>query len=152
MANQVNTWWGRLHSKPAGKFLFSKIIHFMIPYTGSVRPRVVSIAPGHAVVRMADRHKVRNHLNSVHAIALMNLGEFCTGLALTALLDEQSRYILTDLRITFGKKARGPITAECRIEDMDPTVPGAHELEAVLRNRDGEEVSRAWATWKVGPR
>jgi acyl-coenzyme A thioesterase PaaI-like protein len=144
--------WQRLSGLPGGKVLFSALLGRMAPYSGSVRPRVEALAPGVARVRMHDRRRVRNHLRSIHAIALMNLAEMTTGLAMLAGMPKDARAILIGLEIEYKKKARGTITGEARVD-----VPRSNErqeltLEAVLRDEAGDEVARARARWLIGPR
>lgn len=120
-----------------------------MPYTGTIGARVLELEPGYARVVMRDRRRVRNHLASVHAIALMNLGELSTGLALNSGLGADTRAILTHLSIDFTKKARGPITGTCRYPVAPDTEVGDHEVVSILSDSDGVEVARATATWRV---
>jgi acyl-coenzyme A thioesterase PaaI-like protein len=101
---------------------------------------------------MQDRRAVRNHVSSVHAIALANLGEVSTGLALMSGLPENARAIITQLSLEYLKKARGQIIAEC-----DCTPPATSERQEIdvfseLRDEQGTLVARARARWLVGPR
>ncbi len=152
MGQPLMAWWARTRKIPGGDFVFSKIIGFMVPYTGSIHPVVLELEPGHAKAMMKDRRKVRNHLQSIHAIAQMNLGEFVTGLAMTSQLLPESRAIITHLAIDFVKKARGPIVGECHCENLDQSVSKTHEIVSEIRDASGEVVSRAVAHWLVGPR
>ena len=152
MTSSLISWWNRAQNFPAGPWIFARVLGFAVPYTGTIRPKILELRPGYAKVALKDRRRVRNHLKSVHAIALMNLGEFSTGMALMAALSPNARAILTNLSIQFGKKARGLITAECCLEPIDETVRGEYQFISTLRNASGEVVSTATATWLVGPK
>ena len=82
----ISQLWATCRQLPGGRKLFSRTIGRMAPYTGNIDCEVESLRAGHATVSMRDRRAVRNHLNSIHAIALMNLGEVATGLAVMIIL------------------------------------------------------------------
>ena len=143
--------WDRLHSLPGGAALFSFLLGRMVPYTGSLGVRVVELRDGYARVVLRDRRRVRNHLRSVHAMALANLAEAVSGLALMYSLPPTARGILTGFSIDYVKKARGTLTAECHVAVPDTSVSRDVELEAVVRDEAGDVVVRARPRWRVGP-
>ncbi len=144
--------WRRLGGSAAGRWLFSRMLGRFARYTGSIRPRVEQLGPGHAVVSMRDRPAVRNHLRSVHAVALMNLGEVASGLALLAGLSPRGRAILVHLEMDYVKKARGLLVAECRCPVLADPAEQEVEIRAPIRDAAGEVVATATARWRVGPR
>jgi len=141
--------WARLSSIPGGARIFSWAVGRMAPYTGSIGAEVLELADGHAKVRMRDRKKVRNHLGSVHAIALMNLGEVATGLAVMHAVDGRGRGIIVHLAMDYLKKARGTLTATCDTEL--PTAVGdlEHRCTAEIHDEGGDLVARATALWRL---
>lgn len=145
----ISATWARCRGLPGGTRLFSRLIGRMAPYTGTVGAHVVELGDGYCRAQLKERRAVRNHLRSIHAIALMNLGELVTGLAVMHQLDGHGRGIIRELRMEYLKKARGLITAEAQVEV--PHAPGAHDLlvTATLRDEAGDEVALAYATWKV---
>lgn len=151
-ASPLLNLWRRCQRYPGGRYLFSRMLARRVPYSGSVRPRVEELTPGFARVRMADRSSLRNHLSSIHAIALTNLGELTSGLAMTAAMPTGLRGIPVELNIEFVKKARGDIVAEGRSPVPDPDQDGRYEAEAVMTDSVGDRVAILRAGWVVSRR
>lgn len=143
--------WNYLRAIPGGGLLLGRILGRMAPYTGTIRPEVLQLEPGFAKTRMQDRPGLRNHLKSIHAIALINLAEATTGLAMMYSMPDDARGIPTNLSIEYVKKARGTITAECSCATISSTEKKEYEVVADLKNEAGEVVARATAKWMVGP-
>jgi len=144
--------WRRLRRLPGGPWLFSVLIGFKVPYTGTIGARVRELRPGYARLEMADRRRVRNHLHSIHAVALTNLGELAGSLAMTVLVPPEGRWIVTGLTTEYLKKARGRLTAECSVEGIDWRQPGDFDGEVTIRDGSGDIVARVVPTWRIGPR
>lgn len=143
--------WRQCAALPFGRDIFSLLFGQMVPYSGALGARVMSLEPGHVVVQLRDRRGVRNHLNSVHAIALANVGELASGLAMTTALPGGIRSIVTHLSIEYRKKARGLLTAESRV--TVPEVKGEdveHLVLAEIRDEANEIVAVVTVRWRLG--
>jgi uncharacterized protein (TIGR00369 family) len=150
--NMIRATWDRLRALPAGPLLFSKMVGQAAPYTGSVDARIEELREGYARVRMADRRRVRNHLNCVHAVALTNLAELTGNVAMAYSLPDDARFIVAGLSIEYLKKARGPITGESSCPVPSSSARTTYAVPVILRDRHGEEVARATLQTLVGPK
>lgn len=144
--------WGRLHRLPGGQWLFSFMLGIAAPYTGSMRSRVIELRPGYARVRLREHWRVRNHLHSVHAVALVNLAEAASGLAMMCGLPKDMRGILVGFSIDYVKKARGTLIAECTAPTPEPGVKREYELRAEIRDEQGDVVATGRPRWLIGPK
>jgi len=146
----VRVMWDRLSGVPGGRAIFSKALGLAAPYTGTIRPQVCELREGYCRVEMEDRRTVRNHLDSIHAMALTNLAEVASGLAVTYSLPNEMRGILTGFEISYEKKARGLLSAEADV--VLPTDDEEKEVEVPVttRDQDGDVVTHATATWLIG--
>ncbi len=150
--NFIRDAWDALHALPGGRRLFSRIVGRAAPYTGTIGAEVVTLERGHAKVVMRDRPGVRNHLRSIHAIALANLAELAGNVAVAYSLPDDARFIVRGMRLEYVKKARGTLTAESH-----PAIPATSEeklYEVVVEIRDeaGALCTRAVLETLVGPK
>ena len=150
---RILTLWRALDRWPGGDRVFSFLLGRLVPYSGSVRPRIRRLGPGRCRAEMRERRRVRNHLGSVHATALATVGELATGLAILTALPPRTRGILTELEAEYRKKARGTLAATCRTEV--PDVPGDdsvdHRAAAAIRDQEDDHVATVRATWRLAP-
>lgn len=148
-STQILQAWAAAQAAPEGAQAFSRQIGALIPYSGGIGARVLELRPGYARLLLEDRPELRNHLDSIHAVALANLAELTAGLAAFAALPSQGRGILRELHLRYEKKARGRLTAEAQA--AVPSTPGEHEffVDASLRDAAGDLVAAGRALWRV---
>lgn len=143
-------WWARLSSLPFGSRLFGWLLRLNVPYSGSIGAQVVEFRAGYLKLCLPDRRRVRNHLNSIHAVALVNFGELCSGLAFMSQMPPHVRGIVTHIGTEYVKKARGDLVAECELafpvvtEDMD------HVVRVDIKDKAGDVVANVAVTWRLG--
>ena len=150
--NLVRAAWDRLQKFPGGKRAFSRLAGIAAPYTGTIGGQVKVLRRGHATVELRDRRAVRNHLSSVHAIALANLAELTGNIAVAYTLPDDARFIVAGISVEYLKKARGTITGTCDCPLIDSNERQEYAIEVGLRDRAGDEVAHATLRTLVGPK
>lgn len=137
-----------LHWPIVGHYCFEKTLGWMIPYTGTVKPKIIKLSDGFAQLLLKDRRAVRNHLKSIHAIAMTNIAELAAGLALDSALRAEARWIPTGLDIQYLKKARGDLKVICET-DIAANFVGNTEMLVNLINAEGVIVAVSHVRYNV---
>jgi len=135
---------------PGGRFIFNRIIYWKIPYSATIGARVLDLEPGYARLILRDKKSIRNHLNSIHAVALTNFGELTSGLALNTALPTNVRGIVVNINTEYLKKARGTLVAECRCDLPAVVIDMEYIVEAVIRDQEQDIVANVRVVWRLG--
>lgn len=140
----------------AGRWIFSRLVCFKAPYFASIAPRIEELAPGRCVVRIRDRRSVRNHIGTVHAIALCNAAELAGGLATDAAIAPTQRWIPKGMTVRYLRKAKGALlaTASVTVPPADAPAQDAH-ARVEVRDAANEVVFDAditmWISLRAAP-
>lgn len=149
--DRIRIAWDALNGLPFGRQVFSRIVGRVAPYTGSIKAEVLELRVGHARVKMRDRRRLRNHLRSIHAIALSNLAELAGNLALAYSIPGDARFIVTRMTMDYFHKARGDITALCAGAMPADNSEREVEISIELNDAQGVLVARGALFSLVGP-
>ena len=150
--NVIRAQWDILSRIPGGKIVFSKAVGRAAAYTGSIGAHVEELRRGFSRVTLRDRPSVRNHLKSVHAVALVNLAELTGNLALAYSMPDDARFIVAGLTIDYVKKSRGLITGTCECPVPETNARVEYAVPVVMKDASGEVVAKCTLRSLVGPR
>lgn len=140
----------KLSAAPGGKTAFTKAICVKAPYFGSIDPVIEELRPGHCEVRIKDKRAVRNHLGTVHAIAMCNMAELAGGMLTEVSIPASHRWIPKGMTVEYLAKARGDLRAVASLDPI-PEFGAGTDLPVVVSVLDpaGETVMRAEITMRV---
>ena len=93
-----------------GDRLFSFAFAQVAPYFWTIRPRFTVIRPNYAEVVIPKRRGVKNHIGTVHAIALCNGLEAAMGALAESTIPKNKRWIPKGMEVSYTAKAVGEIT------------------------------------------
>jgi acyl-coenzyme A thioesterase PaaI-like protein len=141
-ANKTLRVFRLLSRFPFGKLIYSRLVNFYAPYTGTIRAVVTNLIPGLCTTEMKDRRSIQNHLRTVHAIALCNLCEMTMGLMVDATIPTHLRWIPRGMNVQYVKKARGKLSGRSWI-DPDAFTPGDLSIPVEIQDKSGDIVVRA---------
>jgi len=136
---------------PLGTYFFDGIVGFFAPYSASISPHVESCSVDDVTVSMTEMPWLKNPFNSIHAVALANLGELASGLSMVLSMQQNKgiRGIPKEINIEFFKKSRGTIYASSTSGVGNITKDCDLIAEAILTNKKKEVVAKVKVTWSM---
>lgn len=124
--SQVLNLWKQATGLPVigssvGKRAFSFAFSQKAPYFASIHPRFTIVEPNHVELVIPKRRGVKNHLGTVHAIALCNGLESAMGALAEVTIPKDKRWIPKGMTVSYTAKASSDITcvAETGQEQWD---------------------------------
>ncbi len=147
----------RLDEAPAFMrgFVQNIILRRAVPFTGTAGVQFVSLTPERVEVRLANEHRVRNHIGSVHASAMNLLAETATGMVVGMNVRDDCLPLAKELmafkkRATGGLKAVATLTAEQRAA-MQASDKGEVQVKVTVTDETGVEPVECAFTWAWVP-
>ena len=114
--NRVLKLYRRLAARPGGRWLFTRLVCWRTPYFASIRPRVAELEPGHCRILLKRRRRVRNHIGTVHVIAICNALEMAMGVMAEASIPRHRRWIPKGMEVEYTAKAAGDVHATAEVD------------------------------------
>lgn len=141
--NRLLNIYTQCRKLPFGNHIFSRLVCFKAPYFRTIRPVFRELRPGYCEVTMKNRRSIRNHINSVHAIAMCNISELTAGSMLEVTLPRDMRWIPKGMQVEYLKIARTDLKATCEIASDGLNKPQALPMTVHVKDTNGVEVFRA---------
>jgi acyl-coenzyme A thioesterase PaaI-like protein len=108
------------------------VLRRAVPFAGTAGLDFVEMSPQRVEVAIANRHKVQNHIQGVHASAMNLLAETATGMVIGMNVRDDSVPVAKEIRMAFRKRATGSLRAVAVL---------SAEQQAALQASDKGEVS-----------
>lgn len=136
---------------PLGKVIMSGAVSVFAPYTASVGAYIEELTSDTCTVTLYDLPWLRNPFASLHAVALANVGEMASGVAMMKQLEINSHLKGIPVKISteYYKKARGTITAKGAVSLKDIAADCEKDTTASLYDSKGELVAKCVVTWSL---
>ena len=142
----------RLTRWPLGHWLFTRMVCLQAPYFSSIRPLFRDLRPGSCTVFMRKRRRVKNHLGTIHALAMGNLCELAAGLVMESTLPADMRWIPRGMKIEYLRKAETDVTAKAILVEQAWGEAANVPVVVSVQDTRKQEVVRAEIAMYVSPR
>ena len=110
----------------------SVVLRRAVPFTGTAGIRFIEMSQERCEVSIANRHKVQNHIEGIHASAMNLLAETATGMVVGMNVRDDCIPLAKEMRMAFKKRASGALRAVATLSD---------EQRAAMWASDNGEVS-----------
>ena len=107
--NRVLHAWTRMSKVPLGEQFFGYAFARKTPYAATIRPQFIRLEPNRVDLLVRNRRRVRNHLGTMHAVALCTGLETAAGTLAEATVPVDKRWIPKGMEVAYTAKAAGDV-------------------------------------------
>jgi uncharacterized protein (TIGR00369 family) len=145
--------WEKLKTKPAGKWLFARLVCIKAPYFRTVKPQFKKLEPGYCEIHIRKRRAVLNHIGSVHAIAMCNVAELAAGTMTEVTVPATHRWIPKEMTVRYLKKATTNLRAIAKpVGVLNTETAGEYHVSVSVIDETNTEVFSADITMWISPK
>jgi acyl-coenzyme A thioesterase PaaI-like protein len=126
-----------------GNRLATLAVCLKAPYFLTIRPLILSLAPGDVSIHMPDSWLVHNHLATTHAIAQCNLIELAMGLMAEASVPDHLRWIPMGMDVSYQRPAKGALVARATLSALGEAQTGPSAADGRTDGHAGEDAAAA---------
>lgn len=144
--------WNKLSSTGFGRWLFTRFVCYRAPYFASISPLIIELGVGRAVVTMRKRRKVKNHIGTVHVIAISNLCEIAAGTMTEVSTPADMRWIPKSMNIQYLAKAETSMTAIATVPPIESGDARDYIVAVDVHDENDKIVVHADISMYVSPR
>lgn len=149
------------NSPALSRNLTMAFLNKLSPFNAHLGAKLLEWTDEKALIFVKKKRGVQNHVKSIHAGAIFTLGETCAGLVIIRNFPfENFRPLMSDVRVTYSKQARGDIWGEAVA--APGVMQNAHEvfnngevpvieMTTNILNDQKEIIAVVITTWQVKP-
>ena len=160
--NRMQRQLARLSRLPAflRPWVRNRVLRRAVPFTGTAGVDFVNLSPQQVTVALANRRRVQNHIQGVHASAMNLLAETATGMVVGMNVRDDCTPLAKELKMAFKKRATGSLRAVAYLTPEQQAAMQASDkwevkVSVVMTDEAGVhpvECEFVWAWIPSGPR
>jgi acyl-coenzyme A thioesterase PaaI-like protein len=153
--NRLEKQVQRLKSYP--NTLLSWTIGRVVPYVGTSGVYFEKMTRNEVIVFLKNRRKVRNHIQQIHAAAMILLAETATGMAVGMNIPDDKIPLIKSMKTDFVKRSTGAMRAvakltDAQIQDIQTLEKGEVKVPVTITDEAQIEPILVEATWAWIPK
>lgn len=148
----VSAWPAPLRNR-----LVTAMFNSQVRFAGTGGLRFTALSVEQAIVVIANRRRVRNHIGGVHAAAMALLAETATGSVFGMNVRSDALPLLKQMHIDYQRRAQGALTATATLDEVararilaEPK--GEIVVPVTVTDEAGEQPIQAQMTWAWVPK
>ncbi len=160
--NRMQRQLARLSGLPAflRPWVRNRVLRRAVPFTGTAGVDFEDLTPQRVTVALANRRRVQNHIQGLHASAMNLLAETATGMVVGMNVRDDCTPLAKELKMAFKKRATGSLRAVAHLTPeqqaaMQVSDKGEVRVSVVMTDEAGihpVECEFVWAWIPSGPR